>query len=101
TLHLFAMSDYFPANVIKEFETANNCEVRYDNFSNNEELLAKLQAGATGYDVIVPSDFMVQALISGKLIAELNKSKLPNYHNLAKDFVQVPYDPGSRYSVPY
>src|SRR3954466_14081865 len=64
-LHLFAMSDYFPDEVIKDFETKNNCEVRYDNFSSNEELLAKLQAGATGYDVIVPSDYMVRALIAG------------------------------------
>jgi spermidine/putrescine transport system substrate-binding protein len=101
TLHLFAMSDYFPANVIKEFESKNNCEVRYDNFSSNEELLAKLQAGATGYDVIVPSDYMVQALIANKLITSLDKAKIPNFHNLGKDFVQVPFDPGSHYSVAY
>jgi spermidine/putrescine transport system substrate-binding protein len=101
TLHLFAMSDYFPEKVIKDFEAKNNCEVRYDNFSNNEELLAKLQAGAEGYDVIVPSDYVVRALIAGKLITELDKSKLSNYKNLAKDFVEVPYDPGSRFSVPY
>jgi spermidine/putrescine transport system substrate-binding protein len=44
---------------------------------------------------------MVQALISGKLILELDKTKIPNFHNLGKDFVQVPYDPGSRYSTPY
>jgi spermidine/putrescine transport system substrate-binding protein len=101
TLHLFAMSDYFPTNIITEFEKKNNCEIRYDNFSSNEELLAKLQAGATGYDIIVPSDYMVQALIAGKLIGELDKKQIPNFKNLAKDFVQVPYDPGSRYSVPY
>src|ERR1700679_3881553 len=89
TLHLFAMSDYFPAAVIKEFETKHNCEVRYDNFSSNEELLAKLQAGATGYDVIVPSDYMVRALISGKLIQELDRSKLPNFKYIAKDFINV------------
>src|SRR5690348_4972839 len=66
-LHLFAMSDYFPEQVLKDFESKNNCEVRYDNFSSNEELLAKLQAGASGYDVIVPSDYMVRALIAGNL----------------------------------
>ncbi|MDZ4676199.1 MAG: spermidine/putrescine ABC transporter substrate-binding protein [Oligoflexia bacterium] len=101
TLHLFAMSDYFPAKVIKDFEVKNNCQVRYDNFSNNEELLAKLQAGAEGYDVIVPSDYIVRALIASKLVMELDKSKLSNYKNLANDFVEVPYDPGSKYSVPY
>src|ERR1700722_12224403 len=101
TLHLFAMSDYFPPEALSNFETKFNCEVRYDNFSSNEDLLAKLQAGATGYDVIVPSDYMVRALINGKLLTELDKSKLPNFKNLAKDFVQVPYDPGSHYSIPY
>src|SRR5271165_4258795 len=101
TLHLFAMSDYFPPMVIKDFETKNNCEVRYDNFSSNEELLAKLQAGAKGYDVIVPSDYMVQALIANKLIRELDKTQIPNFSNIANDFVNVPYDPGSRYSVAY
>ena len=54
TLHLFAMSDYFPPEVLSNFEAKFNCDVRYDNFSSNEELLAKLQAGATGYDVIGP-----------------------------------------------
>src|SRR3954465_12165422 len=81
-LHLFAMSNYFPPEVLTKFEKDYNCEVRYDNFSSNEELLAKLQAGATGYDVIVPSDYMVRALIAGKLIRELDKSKLPNFKNL-------------------
>jgi spermidine/putrescine transport system substrate-binding protein len=101
TFHLYAMSDYFPVAVIAKFEKDNNCEVRYDNFSSNEELLAKLQAGATGYDVIVPSDYMVHALIAGKLILELDKTKIPNLRNLGKDFTQVPFDPGSKYSVAY
>jgi spermidine/putrescine transport system substrate-binding protein len=100
-LHLFAMSDYFPDEVIKDFEHKYNCEVRYDNFSSNEELLAKLQAGATGYDVIVPSDYMVRALIAGKLIRELDRTKLPNFKNIAKDFIDVPYDSGGKFSVPY
>ena len=91
TLHLYAMSDYFPDAILKDFETKNNCQVRYDNFASNEELLAKLQAGATGYDVIVPSDYMVRSLIGGKLIQELDKALIPNFKNLAKDFVQVPY----------
>ncbi|MCC6277139.1 MAG: spermidine/putrescine ABC transporter substrate-binding protein [Oligoflexia bacterium] len=101
TLHVYAMSDYFPSEVIKEFETANNCEVKYDNFSNNEELLAKLQAGARGYDIIVPSDYAVRALIESKLIKPLDHAKLPNFKNLGRDFTEVPYDPGSKHSVAY
>jgi spermidine/putrescine transport system substrate-binding protein len=100
-LHLFAMSDYFPEKVIKDFEEKNNCVVRYDNFSSNEELLAKLQAGASGYDVIVPSDYMMRALVAGKLVRVLDRELLPNFSNIGNDFINVPYDPGSRYSVPY
>ena len=101
TLHLYAMSNYFPADLLKEFENRHGCEVRYDNFASNEELLAKLQAGATGYDVIVPSDYMVTALIDSKLIRELDKSKLPNAANLAPTFATAPFDPGNKYAMPY
>jgi spermidine/putrescine transport system substrate-binding protein len=100
-LHLFAMSDYFPEEIIKDFESKNNCQIRYDNFSSNEELLAKLQAGASGYDLIVPSDYMVRALIVGHLVRELDRKLLPNLINIANDFINVPYDPGSKFSAPY
>lgn len=100
-LHLYAMSDYFPDQVIKDFEEKNNCEVRYDNFSSNEELLAKLQAGAVGYDVIVPSDYMVRALIKSNLLLELDKTKLSHLNNLSGGFVTAPFDSGNHYSVPY
>lgn len=101
TLHLYAMSDYFPETVIKTFEARCNCRVSYDVFSSNEELVAKLQAGATGYDVIVPSDYMVRALISGGLVQPLNKTLLPHFKNLADSFQDAPYHPQSRHSVPY
>jgi len=101
TLHLFAMSDYFPAKVLEGFEKKFNAKVQYDNFSNNEELLAKFQAGAQGYDVIVPSDYMVRALIAGGYLTELDHFKIPNLKNVGKDFVDVPFDPGNKYSVPY
>src|SRR4051812_32977801 len=65
TLHLFAMSDYLPDDILKGFEKKFGAKIKYDNFANNEELLAKFQAGAKGYDVIIPSDYMVHALIDG------------------------------------
>ena len=101
TLHLYAMSNYFPEEVLRKFEASHDCEVRYDNFASNEELLAKLQAGATGYDVIVPSDYMVTALVDSELLLDLDKSKIPNAKNLAPDFTKAPFDPGNRYAMPY
>jgi spermidine/putrescine transport system substrate-binding protein len=101
TLYLYAMSDYFPRAVIQKFEKDNNCTVKYDNFSNNEELLAKLQAGGGGYDLIVPSDYIVQALVAENLIVPLDKSKISNLKNIAPEFLNKPYDPESKFTVPY
>lgn len=100
-LTLYAMSNYFPNSVIESFERLQNCKVRYDNFSNNEELLAKLQAGVTGYDVIVPSDYTVRLLIAGNHLIELDRNLIPNSKNIASDFLNAPYDPGSKYTMPY
>ena len=101
TLHLFAMSDYFPPKFLKDFEAKYKCEIRYDYFSNNEELLAKFQAGATGYDVIVPSDYIVTALISGGFLTPLDHSKISNLKNLAPEFSQAPYDPAHKHTVTF
>jgi spermidine/putrescine transport system substrate-binding protein len=101
TLNIYAMSDYLPQPLIEKFEKSNGCKVRYDNFASNEELLSKLQAGATGYDLIIPSDYTVRALVSGKLIQEIKPELLTNLKNLRADFRDSPFDPGSKFTVPY
>lgn len=100
-LNLYAMSDYIPEVVTKEFETKFHARVRYDNFSNNEELLAKLQAGASGYDIIIPSDYMVTALVANNLLSRLDLTKIPNIKNLSSDFRNLPFDVSGDYSIPY
>ncbi len=100
-LTLYAMSNYFPSLVISNFEKTYNCKVRYDNFSNNEELLAKLQAGVSGYDVIVPSDYSVRILIGSRLLLPLDKTKIPNVKNVASEFANAPYDESGTFTVPY
>jgi len=100
-LNLYAMSDYFPKDILKEFERQKNVRIHYDHFSNNEELLAKLQAGATGYDVIVPSDYMVVALIENRLLSPLQHEYLPHLNNIAEPFKHRSYDVKSTYTVPY
>ena len=71
-----------------------------DYFTSNEELLAKLQAGGTGYDVIVPSDYMVAIMIKSDIIQPLDMSKIPNFKNIGENFKGLPYDPNNEYSVP-
>lgn len=100
-LHLFNWSEYIDPEVLTDFEAEFGVKVIEDTFSSNEELLAKLQAGATGYDVIVPSDYMVDIMIQEGLLAELNKENIPNLVNLDDTFKDPPYDPGLVHCVPY
>ncbi len=101
TLHLFTWSDYTEETVVKQFEERFGIKVVTDTFGSNEELLAKLQGGAAGYDVVVPSDYMVSILIKQKLLAELDPAKIPNLAHVYKHLKGLYYDPKNHYSVPY
>ncbi len=100
-LNLYNWSDYVSPSTIPGFEKKTGIEVTQDFFSSNEELLAKLQAGGTGYDVIVPSDYMVTIMVKSGVIRELDFSGIPNFGNLCEQFRNLPYDSQSKYSVPY
>ncbi len=101
TLHYFTWSDYVGPELIESFEEQSGVKVVVDTFSSNEELLAKLQSGATGYDVVVPSDFMVAIMIGQGLLAELDIAKIPNAELIADNLQHLAFDPTHRYSVPY
>ena len=100
-LHYFTWSDYVGPEIIQEFERRERVKVVVDTFSSNEELLAKLQSGATGYDVAVPSDFMVAIMIQQGLLSELDRQELPHAALLEPHLQALPFDPEGRYSVPY
>ena len=100
-LHYFTWSDYVGPKLIQDFERREGVKVVIDTFSSNEELLAKLQSGATGYDVAVPSDFMVAIMIQQGLLSELDQPALPNASFLEPHLQALPFDPERRYSVPY
>ena len=100
-LHYFTWSDYVGPEILQEFERREQAKVVVDTFSSNEELLAKLQSGATGYDVAVPSDFMVAIMMHQGLLSELDSAELPNVAALEPHLQHLPFDPDRRYSVPY
>ncbi len=101
TLHLFTWSDYTEETAVNQFEERFGVKVATDTFGSNEELLAKLQGGASGYDVVVPSDYMVSILIKQGLLAELDPAKIPNLAHVYKHLKGLYYDPQNAYSVPY
>ncbi len=100
-LHLYNWNNYIAPETVKRFEDSCKCEVVQTYYSDNEELLAKLAAGAKGYDVLVPTSNAVQALIRGGQLLPLDKSKLPNMKNVDPVYLNTPFDPGNKYSVPY
>ncbi|MEW9094237.1 MAG: extracellular solute-binding protein [Clostridiaceae bacterium] len=100
-LNVFNWSEYLPQSVIDKFEEKYNVKVNYSTFSSNEEMLAKLMAGGGQYDVVVASDFMVEILKKQNLIQEINKDNLPNISNIGEQFMNLPFDEGNKYSVPY
>ncbi|MBU6435248.1 MAG: spermidine/putrescine ABC transporter substrate-binding protein, partial [Nitrospirae bacterium] len=101
TLHYFTWSDYVGPELLAEFERRHGVRVVVDTFSSNEELLAKLQGGATGYDVAVPSDFMAAIMIQQGLVADLDPAMLPNAATLEDHLQRLPFDPTHRYAIPY
>ena len=101
TLHLFTWSDYTEETAAKEFEQKFGIKIVTDTFGSNEELLAKLQGGASGYDIIVPSDYMVSIMIKQGLLAQIDPSKIPNLAQVYKHLKGLYYDPKNTYSVPY
>ncbi len=101
TLHYFTWSDYVDRESLARFERETGAAVVVDTFASNEELLAKLQSGATGYDVAVPSDFMVAIMIKQGLLAELDRRAIPNAALVDARLRHLPFDPDERYAVPY
>ena len=101
-LNLFIWSSYLSPDTLKVFEQRFQARVQCDLYDSNEALLAKLQAGNAGYDIVVPGDYTVQILRRRGLLSPIDKGKIPNMEeNLDPQFLNRAFDPGNRHSVPY
>jgi putrescine transport system substrate-binding protein len=100
-LNIYNWSDYLAEDTIPNFEKETGIKVRYDTYDNNEILHAKLVAGKTGYDIVVPSSTFARLQMDGGLLAKLDKSQLPNLKNLDPDIqAQIAkIDPGNQYLI--
>ena len=101
TLYLYNWNNYISAYTAARFEVWCGCRLQQDYYSDNEEMLAKLEAGATGYDLLVPTGNAVQTLIRKRELLALDHQRLPHLANLDPAFANPWYDPGQRYAVPY
>ncbi len=100
-LYFYNWADYVNPEMIARFEQEYHCRVIEDNFDSNEAMYAKLKAGAAGYDVIVPSSYMVEILIKQDMLQPLDHQQLPNLCNIDSAYVDIMLDPKMTYSVPW
>ena len=101
SLNLFCWSEYIPQGVLDGFTKETGIKVNYETYGSNEEMLAKMLPSKGKYDLIVPSEYVVEALVKRNKLEALDKSKIPNFKNIGKEFTGFPFDPENKYSVPY
>lgn len=100
-LRVYNWDTYIDPEVLTTFQEKYNVEIVYQTYGSNEELYSRIQTGNTNYDLIFPTDYMVEAMANEGLLAELNLQHIPNLRHLDPAFLNPTYDPGNRYSLPY
>lgn len=101
TLNILNYDIYIDKSLINQFETENNVTIKYDTYSTPEEMYIKAKAGASNYDLIISSEYMIERMINEGMVKKLNFDNIPNYKYVGEQFKNQPYDPNNEYAVPY
>ncbi len=100
-LHIYNWGNYTSPELVEKFKAAYDVEVTIDGYDSNETMLAKVKPGGSGYDVVVPGDYMIAIMIKEGLLLESNPNQMENFKNVEDRWVGVYWDPGRKYSVPW
>ena len=100
-LSIYNWSDYIAAETVPNFEKEFGVKVTYGTYESNEELVAKLGAGVSGYDLVVPSGYIIPVLAASDMLTPLHRQYLTNWGNLSPIFLGLPFDPQNRFTVPW
>lgn len=100
-INVFNCADYIDEDLISKFEEETGYTVNYSTYDTNENMYSKLTSGSTSYDLVFPSDYMIEKMISEDLAAEINYDNIPNYKYIGDEFKNLSFDPENKYSVPY
>ncbi len=100
-LSVYTWSDYIKPELVSRFEDENNCRVVIDTFESNEAMYAKLKAGATGYDVLTPTSYMVSLMFDQGMLRPLDRALIPNAGHVDPEILKIAIDKGMDHSVPY
>lgn len=101
TLNVLNWGDYIDPELLRQFEDETGIAVKYTTMTSNEEMLVKLASADNIYDVCFPSDYLIEKLVADDLLYAINKENIPNLSNIDPRFLDLSFDPGNTYSVPY
>ena len=101
TLNVYNWGDYIAPEVIEEFEKEYGIKVNYSTFDTNEDMYVKVKSGGNSYDVLFPSDYIIEKMIKEDMLLKLDMNNIPNYKNIDEKFKNLDFDPDNEYSVPY
>ncbi len=100
-MNIYNWGDYIDPDLIDQFEEESGIKVVYQTFDSNEAMLTKIEQGGTTYDIAVPSDYAIAKMIEEDLVIPIDQSKIPNLKHIDDRFLDLPFDPGNQYSIPY
>ncbi len=100
-LYIYNWGNYIDQSLVEKFSEESGIEVIYEEYATNEDMYVKLKNGGSQYDLIFPSDYMLEKMIKEGMLEKIDVSQLKNYGNIADNYKDLPYDPTNAYSVPY
>ncbi|WP_186669427.1 PotD/PotF family extracellular solute-binding protein [Sporosarcina sp. BP05] len=101
SITIYNWGEYIDTDLLKQFEKETGIKVTYETFDSNEGMMGKVEQGGTSYDITMPSEYMIEMMKEKDLLLPLDYSKIPNIKNIDPYFLDLPFDPGNEYSLPY
>ncbi|MGX7352574.1 ABC transporter substrate-binding protein [Enterococcus canis] len=98
---IYNWGDYIDPSLIKKFEKETGYKVNYETFDSNEAMYTKIQQGGTAYDIAIPSEYMIQKMMTANMLLPIDHSRLTGLKHLDPRFMDLDFDPGNQYSIPY
>ncbi len=100
-LNVYNVGDYIDESLIDKFEEETGITVVYETYDTNEAMYQKVKSGSSNYDLVFPSDYMVEKMIKEDMLQEIDYNNIPNYKYIGEQYKKPAYDPENKYSVPY
>jgi spermidine/putrescine transport system substrate-binding protein len=101
TLSFYNWGEFIDEDLLREFTRETGIRVSHSNYASNEEMYARLKGGGSRYDIIIPSDYMIQRMINEDMLEKIDFDNIPNFKYIDERFINPSYDPTNEYSVPY